>query len=137
MRPAFQICLIFLSGILMAGSCKQPVETVSGGGKGGSSTITVSGEHRGSLIDTCMIYIKYNSLDAPANAVYDDSATSVLINGKPTATFSGLTTGNYYLLAVGYHGGFSPPNVKGGKKCSVFHNGDTASVVIPTYQYSL
>jgi len=119
----------------MAGSCKQPVQKISGGGKGGTCVVSVSGEHRGTLLDTCKVYIKYNTVDAPANGIYDDSAACMLVDTIPTAIFSGLTTGNYYLLAVGYHGGFSPPNVKGGKNCSIFSNGDTLKVIVPTYQY--
>ena len=126
--------LIFMLCI-MAGCKPKHNDTITGGGKGGSSKITASGQHHGSLLDTCMIYIKYGTLDAPASGIYDDSLACTLVDGIPVSTFSGLTIGNYYLLAIGFHGGFSPPTVRGGRPYTISQSGSTANVVVNTYQY--
>ena len=69
-------------------------------GKGGSAVLKVTPKHHASNIDSCLVYIKYNTLDAAAN--YDDSTWAVLENGVPVATFSGLKNGNYYLFGRGW-----------------------------------
>jgi len=131
--------VLFLSGIffvcMIAAGCKKPHNSISGGGLGGNCTISVSGEHHGDLLDTCIVYIKYGTLDEPANNVYDDSDSVVLTGGTPVAVFKNLTVGLYYLQAVGYHGAYSPPNVKGGIPVTVSTSGTTTNVVIPTYEY--
>ena len=82
------------------------------------------------------MYIKYATLDAPSNGVYDDSQAVYISNGVPVASFTNLTQGNYYILAVGYHGAYSPPNVKGGKSFVVSGSSEVVSDTIPTYQYN-
>ena len=137
MKPIVYISVIFTLGITLGVGCKPRGTEITGGGKGGNYTINITGEHHGGLLDTCMVYIKYASLEAPGNGVYDDSEKCLIINGTPVATFDSLLQGNYYVLAVGYHGAFSPPNVRGGKSITVSGPAYIVSDTIPTYQYSL
>lgn len=110
-------------------------DTVTGGGKGGNVTIKISPEYYGEFVDTCIIYVKYGTLDAPASGVYDDSAVCVVTNDTSVATFTGLTTGLYYFLGVGYHAtGGHPPNVKGSKNCTVQAEGNY-TFYLPTSYY--
>ncbi len=69
-------------------------------GKGGSATLKITSQHHGKNIDSCTIYIKYNTLDAPSS--YDDSVRCVLVDGKPVATFNQLKKGKYYLFGRGW-----------------------------------
>ncbi len=137
MKALITIITIFLTAIIVGESCKpKSGNTITGGGKGGTYTINVTGEHHGGLLDTCKMYIKYATLDAPANGVYDDSQNVAISGGVPVASFTSLTQGNYYVLAVGYHGAYSPPNVKGGKSFVVSGSAEVVSDTIPTYQYN-
>jgi len=70
------------------------------GGKGGNATLKVIPHHNGVDIDSCYIYIAYNTLDTTKN--YDDSAYCYTINGRPTATFNNLKPGNYYIAGKGW-----------------------------------
>ena len=137
MKSLVTIATLFLVGIIISEGCKpKQTNTITGGGKGGNSTINVTGEHHGGLLDTCVMYIKYGTLDAPGDNVYDDSEKCALVNGVPVASFDSLTEGNYYVLAVGYHGAYSPPNVKGAKSLTVSGPAIVVSDTIPTYQYN-
>ncbi len=49
-----------------------------------------------------MVYIKDYAPVIPANNVYDDSMACVEIDGKPTAKFTNLTSGEYYLYGTGW-----------------------------------
>jgi hypothetical protein len=110
--------------------------TITGGGKGGHAVIRITPEAYNIFVDTCTIYIKYGTLDAPADGVYDDSAKCDTTGGKPVATFSGLTVGLYYFYGQGYHSGFShPPHVKGGAQQTVAKE-DSFNVYLPTYSYN-
>ena len=60
----------------------------------------ITPKHHASNIDSCRVYIRYNTLDAAAS--YDDSTWVVMENGQPVATFSGLKNGNYYLFGRGW-----------------------------------
>ena len=127
--------ILIIALILAAGSCKKAADTtVADAGKGGSATLTVTPEHHGEFVDTCTVYIKYNTQDAPANGLYDDSAVCTLVNATPVATFSGLKNGNYYLLAMGYHSLYTPPYVKGGIKYTIAAQ-SPFNVIVPTYSY--
>lgn len=116
------------------GGCKKPKNNVTGGGKGGNAVLRVIPEHAQLLIDSCIVYIRYNTKDAPADGLYDDSVKCVMEDTTPVATFSGLTVGNYYLLGVGYHTGYSPPDVRGGIPCQLSTE-NTTTVYLPTYSY--
>ena len=89
-------------------------------GKGGAATLVVYPQHHGqtSTLDSVKVYVKYNTLDAPANGVYDDSANCVYVNSLPSCSFSGLKNGDYYFFARGYDYDISG-KVKGGTPYSV------------------
>ncbi|MGC4079322.1 MAG: hypothetical protein QM702_20235 [Rubrivivax sp.] len=93
--------MLLLSALaLSTASCSRKDDTSAG--KGGNATLVCAPAHHGVYknITNAKVYIKYNAQDKPAG--YDDSATCVWTDGKPTATFSGLKTGNYYLYSNGY-----------------------------------
>ena len=54
-------------------------------GKGGPATLYVIPQHNEFDIDSCRIYLKYNTGTKPLNGAYDDSADVEMINGRPTA----------------------------------------------------
>lgn len=119
--------------MIIAVSCKKNTPAPVGG-KGGKTTLLVTPEHHGAFVDSCTIYIKYATSDAPANGIYDDSARCILSDTTPVATFAGLTTGSYYIYGVGIHVGYVPPNVKGGLPVTIPNN-DTLHIYLPTSQY--
>ena len=118
MRPLLLSALFISLCLCAAESCKKPGggQVTSGGGTGGNTTLFIEPEHHGYLLDSCTIYIKYGTLDAPADGVYDDSQKCTLQvppeDTVPAASFAGLKVGVYYLFAQGFHPGYGP--VKGG-----------------------
>jgi hypothetical protein len=76
-----------------------------------TATLSVTPRHHGRAIDSCMVYIKYNATDIPANGIFDDSAKCVPVGGIPVATFSGLKGGNHYLYGFGWDPQLTPPQV--------------------------
>ena len=136
MKFLWSIVFVFAAILFAADGCKKPgSNNISGGGKGGSAVIRVTPEFANFLIDTCTVYIKYGTNDAPANGIYDDSAVCVLADTTPVATFPGLTIGLYYFYGVGYHStGGHPPNLKGGVPYTI-QKEDTAVLYLPTYPY--
>ncbi len=70
------------------------------GGKGGNATLKVIPQHNGIDVDSCYIYIAYNTLDTTKN--YDDSGYCYRENGRPTVTFRNLKAGNYYIAGKGW-----------------------------------
>ena len=131
------IILIAITPCLMAGSCHKHASCVtSGGGKGGTASLAVTPTHLNIYIDSCMVYIKYGTLDDPADGIYDDSQKCVLNlpDTIPVATFSNLTPGIYYLYGSGYHTGYSPPYVKGAASYTVC-NEQAYNTYLPTYSY--
>jgi hypothetical protein len=136
MVRAASILIIFFILLFAAESCKTKNDTVTGGGKGGNVTIRIIPEIYGSFVDTCVVFIKYGSLDAPGNGVYDDSAVCTVSNDTSAATFNGLTTGLYYFFARGYHTpGGHLPNVKGGINATIQKTGSYL-FFLPTSPYS-
>jgi hypothetical protein len=98
-------CALFfpaIATILFVAACKrdEPVTPQPQAGKGGNATLKVIPKHHGNVVDSCTVYIKYNTQDAATN--YDDSVKCIPDNGISTATFSGLKTGNYYLYGKGW-----------------------------------
>lgn len=72
-------------------------------GKGGSASFLLTPMHDGLYIDSCMMYVKYNSLVIPFNGRFDDSAWAVKDkNGVPVGTFRNLKPGNYYVYGQGW-----------------------------------
>jgi hypothetical protein len=92
------------SGLLLALSLvacnKGEDEPALTGGKGGNAILHVDARHHTRAIDSCMIYIKYRAKDLPL--FYDDSMKVSGTAGLTTASFTGLSKGNYYLYAKGW-----------------------------------
>jgi len=129
------VCLIMMP-VLLFYSCKKNKSNISGGGFGGNAILTVSPEHHGLFVDSCTIFIKYGTNDAPADGIYDDSSVCVLNDTTPVAIFKGLTKGLYYLYGRGYHYPYVPPYVKGGLPVTISTE-DSQNVFLPTYSYDL
>lgn len=94
----------FLLMVCTASSCKreEPVEIA---GKGGNASIKAIPKHHSKYITDCTMYIKYNTNDKPAAVFsasqYDDSLKCTTVDGIPSATFTGLKKGKYYVYGVG------------------------------------
>ncbi len=86
------------------------------GGKGGSTTLKAIPRHHSRLIDSCMVYIKYNASDMPATHSYDDSVRAVVspTDSIPYAIFTGLKKGKYYLYGYGWDENISDTVIGGG-----------------------
>ena len=129
------IIMSFIIACLFAASCKPKSNCAgSGGGKGGSASISVSPSHYGAYVDSCTIYIKYATLNTPDNGVYDDSQKCVMADTVPIATFTGLTPGLYYFYGKGYHAAYSS-YVKGAVNYTMC-TAHTQSLLLPTYSYN-
>lgn len=106
--------VIFCIALAAVAGCKHDDQT-SIGGKGGNATVHVYPQHHqvsDALIDM-KVYVKYNTQDAPASSIYDDSATCTYNAGKALATFAGLKNGDYYFYSQGYDTVYKQP-VRGG-----------------------
>lgn len=103
---AFKLSALCITLTLSAVACRkdddngQPTDVA---GKGGNATIVATLAHHNisKNITNAMVYIKYNTSDAPGNGVYDDSAVCTYPNSVPTATFTSLKKGSYYLYGRG------------------------------------
>jgi len=133
MKSFIYIALISLICVIAAVRCKKS-SGLSGGGLGGNATLLITPEHHGQFVDTCEVYIKYGTLNAPSNGLYDDSASCVMSDTTPIAVFNHLTRGLYYIYGVGFHSLYTPPNVMGGVPVSVYTE-DSNTVYLPTYTY--
>lgn len=117
-------------------SCKKSGNnTPSGGGPGGNTTLLVMPQHGGVLIDSCTVFIKYGTDNAPTDGVYDDSAVVALNDTIPIAAFHNLTNGVYYLFGRGYHSTYSPPYLKGGRNVTI-SNQDSVQVYLQLGSYT-
>ena len=135
MRSFIFILFIFTSCLLFY-SCKKPSSCVSsGGGTGGNGSISVTPTHLNLYVDSFMVYIKYGTLDEPANGIYDDSQKCSMPVGDtiPVAVFSNLQPGLYYFYGKGYHAPYSA-YVTGAANYTMC-TGHAASIYLPTYQY--
>jgi hypothetical protein len=74
--------------------------TPSEGGLGGNITLNVIPQHDGVDVDSCFIYLAYNTLDTTRN--YNDSVLCQIMNGRPTAMFNNLKQGNYFIGGKGW-----------------------------------
>ncbi len=98
-----KLILSLLPVVLIVAGCEhdkfKPI-----GGKGGNASINVYPNHHGATasLDSMVVYIKYNSVDAPSDGRYDDSAACIYTNALPSCTFTGLWNGNYYIFTRGY-----------------------------------
>ncbi len=109
-----KIYALYVVAILALTGCEHDKFTPIGG-KGGAASIVVYPQHHGvtASLDSVTVYIKYNTLDAPADGKYDDSAACTYINSMPSCTFSALWNGNYYIYAKGYDYAL-PGKIRGG-----------------------
>lgn len=87
--------------ILCWQGCVRP-DAIDVAGKGGKASLMVSARHHSQYAAGLTYYIKYNADDIATDGRYDDSATSATINGKPTATFTGLKKGRYVVYVSGF-----------------------------------
>ena len=100
--------LVFVTSLIVISACKKSNKIGTGGGNGGNATLLIIPEHHGQFVDTCRLYIKFGTLDAPANGVYDDSSSCVLNDTTPVAVFPHLTKGIYYVYGIGFHALYTP-----------------------------
>jgi hypothetical protein len=83
-------------------------------GLGGNANLKISAFHHTFPIDSCTVYIKFNSSEAPADNQFDlEQPLSKDGNGNSFTTFTGLKKGDYYLFARGWDPSISE-TVKGG-----------------------
>jgi hypothetical protein len=116
-------------------ACKPKSQCVSaGGGKGGTAVISVSPTHLERYVDSCTVYIKYGSLDAPANGIYDDSVVCTLADTIPVAKFTNLKAGLYFFYGKGYHIPYTA-YVKGAVNYTACTEA-AATLLLPTYPYN-
>lgn len=92
--------LLALSLISLAGCNGKDDPAPQTAGKGGAATLRVTTRHHTKLIDSCMVYIKYNASSLPAS--FDDSARVSVSRSDTLATFAGLKAGKYYLYGKGW-----------------------------------
>lgn len=106
MKPGI-VYLTAAIAFLSIAACKKREEPVEVAGKGGNATIKATPKHHSRYVDSCTIYIKYNTLDLPAGvfspSLYDDNVVCVKINDSVSVgTFSGLKKGKYFLYGTGW-----------------------------------
>ncbi len=111
-RVLFSVALVVIIGT----GCKKLESTTSGtevtvtpdggtpniGGKGGGASINITPNHDGINIDSCKVFIKYNSSVIPKDGNYDDSVWARQVDGSPVGSFTHLKAGKYYLFARGW-----------------------------------
>lgn len=130
-----KILLAAAFSLVAAAGCKDddnvmPEPTVVGG-KGGNATINIVPQQNYADIDSGMLYIKYNTLDMPLT--YDDSVVVMTPKGgRPTATFSGLKKGKYYLYAYGWNK-YNSEIVGGGIPYTITTDYVDARIELPVY----
>lgn len=98
-------------------------------GKGGAATLRIVPSHHNvyTNIINAKVFIKYNTQDVPSG--YDDSISCSAISSMPTAIFTGLRSGQYYLYAKGYDTSISQ-NVQGGMPYTIVDE-TTIDVSVP------
>lgn len=102
-----RILVAMLAVVLAIASCtrdndvlEEPATPVAG--ETGKAVLNITPRHHLKNIDTCVVYIKYNSLVLPSNMKFDDSTTVFSKNGVPVASFDSLNRGDYYIYAKGW-----------------------------------
>ncbi len=130
------VFILLIAPFLLVESCKRPSSCAnSGGGVGGTATLSVTPTHLNLYVDSCTIYIKYGTLDAPVDSTYDDSQICRIYapDTIPVAIFKNLKPGLYYLYGLGYHPVYSA-YVKGATNYTMCTE-HAQSIYLPTYQY--
>lgn len=116
------MCTVFLS---INGCKKKP-----SAGLGGNANLKVSARHHALNIDSCTVYIKFNSSEAPSDNVYDlNQQITMDTSGNSYTIFNGLKKGDYYIFAQGWDPSISE-NVKGGIPYTIKDETDI-SIIIP------
>lgn len=107
------------------------------GGKGGYAGLKITPNHDNWNIDSCMVYVKYNTSVVPASGRYDDSVWVVKKDGIPIGTFLNLKPGNYYIFGKGWDLVRSE-KVRGGMPFIIPQDQSNAihSIVLPVYDYN-
>lgn len=105
MRVIYNLTGLFLATIILA-SCVRNNEVVEPevlppGGKGGEITLNITAQHHKKDLNTATIYIWYAKTEQPDLWTFDDTADVSFDLGRPAATFTGLTQGDYYVYAKG------------------------------------
>jgi hypothetical protein len=114
-----------ITGLLLAGAiatgCTRKTEIITpepypvgGESRKPAAILRVTPRHHLKNVDTCWVYIKYNSKQAAAK--YDDSIEIIIQDGRPMAIFDSLKRGDYFLLAKGWQWSIEDSNkiVEGG-----------------------
>ena len=79
--------------LLLAAGCNKKDEIIHTAGKGGKATVRVKPINQIRIIDSCVVYVTYNSNEA---GIANDSVVQRLNNNEAIATFPQLRFGNYY-----------------------------------------
>lgn len=102
---------------LVTTSCQRDNEIIEPtplpkGGTGGKAALIVTPQHHKININECVVMIKYGATKMPALDQFDDTAGISFDLGRPTATFPGLTQGDYYIYAEGIDPDLEPGKEK-------------------------
>ena len=130
-----KLSFLMLVPVLLSASCEKDKneEPKLDAGKGGTATLKLTTQHHSAYIDSCMVYIAYNTLDAVEE--FDDSMKVSLIDGKPQAIFTNLKNGDYYVYGEGYDPGIFE-GVKGGIPVKVRDQDSTYDYILPVTEDS-
>jgi hypothetical protein len=124
MKTNLSILLLLI--VATSFSCKKK----SKAGLGGNANLKVATQHHGLIIDSCTISIKFNSLDAPSDGMYDLTQKVSKGNAGDSFTiFKGLKAGDYYVYGIGWDPSISN-NVKGGIPYTIDNETDL-SIIVP------
>ena len=117
-KTIMKILALILSAVVLFSACKKKDNIV--GGKGGNATVNVYPQHHevAKNLIGMKVYIKYNSSDAPANGIYDDSVACTNHYSLSSCTCTSLNNGNYYFYAYGYDTSIAQ-NVHGGSPYTI------------------
>lgn len=121
-----QLFISCMISLFMIGSCtKKP-----SAGLGGNANLKVKAFHHSSTIDSCTIYIKFNTSEAVSLSEYDLSQKIVKDSiGNSYTIFAGLKKGDYYIYGEGWDRSISN-NVKGGLPYTIKEESDL-EIIIP------
>ncbi len=91
--------MVVLFAAFAVSSCTHEPKVVAG--KGGSAIVTVYPQHHENAkrLVNVTVLVKYNTSDAPAGGLYDDSVSGSNHDSLVSAVFAGLQNGNYYFYA--------------------------------------
>lgn len=90
---------LLLSFALFIFSCKKK----SSAGLGGNANLKVTAIHHAAVIDSCKVYIKFNSSEAVSLGEYELSEWVKKDSlGNSYVLFKGLKKGEYYIYGEGY-----------------------------------